>query len=103
MRYLFCMVNSLAQSTKSHTFFAVAALACDALASNNVVDPYAMSAEQIELLESLAHHASSMAQEARFVHAAQAKLIADQEERERGEALAYERLMLDVFAHEHLS
>lgn len=103
MRYLFCMVNSLAQSTKSHTFFAVAALACDALASNNVVDAYAMSAEQIELLESLAHHASSMAQEARFVQAAQAKLIADQEERERGEALAYERLMLDILGHGHLS
>jgi hypothetical protein len=85
------MVNSSSQSVKTETFFAVAALARDVLASNNVVDAFALSSEQIALLETLAHHASCVAQEARFAQAALDKLIEDQEERERGEALAYEQ------------
>ena len=92
--------------TPSETFFAVASLAQEVLASPNagkIVDPYALSSEQIAMLESLAHHASCVAQEARFAQEAHAKLIADQEERERGEALAYERMMTDILGYGRLS
>jgi hypothetical protein len=85
------MANSSSQSTNTETFFAVAALARDVLASNNVVDAFALSDEQIALLETLAHHASCVAQEARFAQESLQKLIRDEEERERGEALAYEQ------------